>query len=999
MCGRRAAENGSVRTPVIRLANRGRVAADCAFMTTEDKLSPPQKRALIVSPWLVVLGALLLYLLTLHYWVTFDSLPLIARITGWDWHPLPLPWRQTPIAPLFMVLTFPIRVLPAAWQPAAMNAFAAVCAALTLGLLAASVRLLPHDRTREQRQRESGEYSLLSLRAAWLPMLFAALMMGLQLTFWRGAIAVTGDMLDLLVFAGLIFCLLKFRISQNDDWLAGFAFLYGLGTVNDWALIGFFPLFLIALVWIKGVSFFNGRLLARLAGCGLLGLLLYLLIPAMGSLGAERASFRTLLRIELGSQHFALNVVPRWMVAVAALPTLLPLIFAGIRWPSFEGELSAAGNSLTRLMFRLLHIFFLVLALSMYFDFKYSPSLRLQESPVAFLTFYYMGSLCVGYYSGYILLVFGKSVGPAWERQDLLFKAINLVVVGLLCLLAVAAPCRLLYQNLPHIKAGRSHVLRDYAGELVRDLPAKPAIILADEPARLYLLEAAFTREGKPNKNILLDTTSFPHKEYIAYLLSRYPELKKETKPLANLPRVASAEAMITYLYALSKTHPIYYLTPSFGYYFEAFYLKPHGLAYEMLPFSKEATQPPLPTAEQIRQNQEVWARLEKKSLGPLPSLAKLDPDASAMSVTYSVALDYWGVILQKAGYLKEANAQFAEAARVNPQNFIAKINQAYNERLQKNDHRPIDSGDLIFKAINLYHGPVPILKYNGPVDEPDLALEFGALMADGHDLRQAAALFERRLQLLPGDVKAEMDLAKVLVDAGQTDRAMEMIRKLRGNPAASRWEIARVEALAYYAKNDYTSAERLMQDAIKEDPNNPRRVAILAEFYRVTAYTALRQKNAAEANRRFALALSYIDQELKLLAPMIAKGGGAAGLPDTLLKKAEVQMMLKSFQPAIATLTQIIELQPGNATALLNRAIAEIQLSQFQAAKDDYGTLRKLLPRQTYVVDFGLAEIAARQKHPAEEIRCLKRYLNTAPEDTPEYQQTRERLRKLQSQ
>jgi tetratricopeptide (TPR) repeat protein len=227
----------------------------------------------------------------------------------------------------------------------------------------------------------------------------------------------------------------------------------------------------------------------------------------------------------------------------------------------------------------------------------------------------------------------------------------------------------------------------------------------------------------------------------------------------------------------------------------------------------------------------------------------------------------------------------------------------------------------------------------------------------------------------------------------------MEMIRKLRGNPAASRWEIARVEALAYYAKNDYTSAERLMQDAIKEDPNNPRRVAILAEFYRVTAYTALRQKNAAEANRRFALALSYIDQELKLLAPMIAKGGGAAGLPDTLLKKAEVQMMLKSFQPAIATLTQIIELQPGNATALLNRAIAEIQLSQFQAAKDDYGTLRKLLPRQTYVVDFGLAEIAARQKHPAEEIRCLKRYLNTAPEDTPEYQQTRERLRKLQSQ
>ena len=111
-----------------------------------------------------------------------------------------------------------------AWQPLALNAFAAVCGALTLGVLAASVRLLPHDRTREQRQREGGEFSLLSVPAAFCPPLFAVLMMGLQLTFWRNAIAATGEMLDLLVFAVLIFCLLKFRISQNDNWLSGFAF-------------------------------------------------------------------------------------------------------------------------------------------------------------------------------------------------------------------------------------------------------------------------------------------------------------------------------------------------------------------------------------------------------------------------------------------------------------------------------------------------------------------------------------------------------------------------------------------------------------------------------------------------------------------------------------------------------------------------------------------------------------------------------------------------------
>jgi tetratricopeptide (TPR) repeat protein len=995
-------------------------------MTTEEKISPPQKRAIMPSPWLIVLGALLLYGFTLNHWVTLNSLPVISRVTGWDWHPNPLPWRQTPVAPLFFVLTCPFRLLPVAWQPAALNAFAAFCAALTLGLLAASVRLLPHDRTREQRQREGGEFSLLSLPAAFLPVLFAVLMLGLQLTFWQSAIAASGDMLDLLVFACLIFCLLKFRISQNDNWLSGFTFLYGLGVANDWALLGFFPFFLIALIWIKGVNFFNWRFLARLAGCGFLGLLLYLLLPALGSLGAERGNFLTLLHLEVVVQRFTLRLVPRWIVLVAALPTLLPLFFAGIRWPSFEGEVSAAGSNLTRLMFRLLHVVFLLLALIMFFNFKYSPSLRLQEEPVGFLTFYYMGALCVGYYSGYILLVFGKSAAQAWEKRGALIRAFNLLVVGLLWLLAVAAPCGLFYGNIPRINASKSNVLADYSREVIRELPAKPIIILSDDPVRLYLLEAAFRREGKPNKNILIETASLTHREYIAYLVSRYPDLKKETVSPLKLPYVLPTDALVKYLYGLSRMHSIYYLSPSFGYYFEAFYLKPHGLVYELQLYPKNAVEAPLPASEEIKENEDIWDKIGKKSLATLPSLAKLDPDAAAIAVSYSVGLDFWGVALQKAGHLKEANARFAEAARINPENFIAKINKEYNERLQKNDHRPIDSGDLVYKAVNVYRGMVPILKYNGPVDEPEMNLIFGTLMADGHDLRQSAGMFERRLQLLPGDVNAELDLAKVFVDSGQVDKAMELVRKLHANPAAGKWEVSRVEALAYFAKNDFPTAEMLMQDALREDPHDEKRVAILAEFYRVTAYTALRQANDAlrqasvaasqknevlrqkneavrqqamnEATRRFKIALSYFDQALQLLIPVSQRATGPNSVPDILLKKAEMQMMLRSFQPAISTLNQIMELEPGNSTALLNRAIAEMQLNQLQAAKEDYKTLRKLLPFQPYVVDYGLAEIAARQKHPEEEIRCLKRYLDSAPDDLPEYQQVKLQLRKLES-
>jgi tetratricopeptide (TPR) repeat protein len=967
-------------------------------MTKEEKVSPPQKRAILPPPWLIVLGALLLYGITLDHWVTLNSLPIIARVTGWDWHPFPLSWRQVQVAPLFFILTCPIRLLPVAWQPAALNAFAAFCAALTLGLLAASVRLLPHDRTREQRQREGGEFSLLSLPAAFLPVLFAVLMMGLQLTFWRNAISATGEMLDLLVFACLVFCLLKFRISQNDDWLSGFAFLYGLGATNNWALLGFFPFFLIALVWIKGVNFFNWRFLARMTGCGFLGLLLYLLVPAIGSLGSERANFLSQLHMELGAQSFGLHMVPRWIVMVAALPTLLPLFFAGICWPSFEGEVSAAGNILTKLMFRLLHVVFLVLALSLFFDFKYSPSLRLQEAPIGFLTFYYVGALCIGYYSGYILLVFGKSTAQAWEKRGPVTKAFYLLIVGLLWLLAVAAPCRLFYENIFHINAGKSNVLADFSSETIQDLPAKPVIILGDDPVRLYLLEAAFRREGKPNKNILIETGSLPYREYIAYLVSRYPELKKTTVPPGQLPHILPTDSLIKYIYSLRQNYSIYYLNPSFGYYFEAFYMKPHGLVYELQAYPNNAIEPPLPTSEDIKQNQAIWENIKKKSLAALPSLVKLDPDALALSINYSVALDFWGVDLQKADHLKEANACFAEAVRAHPQNFIAKINKEYNERLQKNDHQPIDTSDLIYKALNVYRGMVPILKFNGPVDEPDTDLEFGKMMADGHDLRQAAALFERRLQLLPGDVSAELDLAKVFVDAGMTNKAFEMIRKLHDNPAANKWEVTRVEALAYYAKKDYPSAERLMKDALKENPHDENRLAILGEFYRVTAYVALHEKNESEAARRFTNALNYINLELQVLMQPNQKTPGPNSIPDAWLKKAEVQMMLKSFGPAIESLNKNMELQPGNATALLNRAIAETQLNQLQAAKDDYKALRKLMPRQPYVADYGLAELAARQKNPAEEIRFLKRYLDSAPDDIPEYQQVKQQLRKLES-
>jgi len=67
-------------------------------------------------------------------------------------------------------------------------------------------------------------------------------------------------MFDLLVFAYAIRCVLEYRITDRESWLLRASLAFGLGMTNNWAMIGFFPAFLVALVWIKGLSFFQPAL-------------------------------------------------------------------------------------------------------------------------------------------------------------------------------------------------------------------------------------------------------------------------------------------------------------------------------------------------------------------------------------------------------------------------------------------------------------------------------------------------------------------------------------------------------------------------------------------------------------------------------------------------------------------------------------------------------------------------------------------------------------------
>ena len=173
-------------------------------------------------------------LVTLNRWVSLSNLTAVAKMSGWTWQP-------EVANPLFFLVTYPFRWLPAPQIPLALNLFSAVCAALTLGLLARSVALLPHDRTDAQRKREHSDFSFLTTGSAWLPPVLAVLVCGLQLTFWENATNYTGEMFDLLLFAFVIWSLLEYRLDEREGRLFLAAVVYGAGMANNWAMVGFFP--------------------------------------------------------------------------------------------------------------------------------------------------------------------------------------------------------------------------------------------------------------------------------------------------------------------------------------------------------------------------------------------------------------------------------------------------------------------------------------------------------------------------------------------------------------------------------------------------------------------------------------------------------------------------------------------------------------------------------------------------------------------------------------
>jgi tetratricopeptide (TPR) repeat protein len=929
-------------------------------------------------PWLIGAGALVVYLVTMTRWVTYLGMPSMARVTGWDWH---LIYN----APLYFLVTYPIRWLPSGWQVFALNVLAAACAAAALGLLARAVAILPHDRTRAQRQLERSDYSFLSIPAAWLPPIFAVLVCGLQITFWEHATVATGEAFDLLLFAYVVRCLLEHRIELKDGWLYRAALVYGLGMTNNLALVGSFPAFMIAVVWVKGLTFFNHRFIVRMALLGLAGLSLYLLLPIVLSASElTDQTFWEILRVNLGFQKMVLLNFPRYLIAIMGLTSLLPVLVIGIRWPAQAGDISVAGTFLSTVMTHVIHGMFLLACLYVAFDEKFSP--RVLAPGWYFLPLYYLGALCVGYFSGYFLLIFGAKPTKAWERPSLLERALSRALVALVWIGFVAVPMGLLYRNYPELRRNLNPHLAQFGHAAAQSLP-QGAVVLSDDTFTLNALHAALDRAGSSREYVLVDSRSLPQPAYHRHMRKthgpRWPALPFD----APLSERLSDPTIANLIVQLSRSNAVYYLHPSFGYFFEHFYAHPRQLVYEIKPLATDSLVVPPLTAEELRDTDAFLKKLKDEQLGGVIRLRRgRDDDKPSQSAVlsgaiYSRVYNYFGVELQKAGQLEKAREYFASALELNPDNPSAFINQDYNALLLTGQKESGDPSEGAKKRLGPYGGNWnAILSDNGPIDEPNARYLLAQTFARGRNFRQAAMQLLRVLELMPGNLLAKLALSSIYVEAQLPERALRVIADIRALPEAKGFSVAQqisliqTEAWAHYFKNDVPTAEKLLLAAQEKYPNESGPFSTLAGIYRTM--------------NRLTNAIVVLEQQLKLQPDNV----------DALITLGAHQITQGDLAGAIRNLDRALELNPDHAGALLNRAIANLNLGRLDEAKRDYVKLEGKLPKPLYAVYYGLAWIAEQKKNHKEALENYERYLKLAPPGTPESNWVRDRVKVLKS-
>lgn len=937
--------------------------------------------------WLGV-AALVIYCLTLSSGMTIASLDLSAKLCGWDWRP----WIGQP---LLWVLTLPLRVLPEAWVPVGLNLFAAGCAAGVLGLLAASLELLP--------------WSIPPLKVSgWrfrLPILLALIVCGLEINFWQHATQATGEMLGLLLFAGSLWCLLKSRAHQDIRWLHIAALVWGLGMAENWMMMLAWPL-MIAIVWaLHRFEFWNWRFLLRLAGWGAAGYSIVLLPPLInGVLPNSPLSFKDAW-LTAGEQiwHtwqglFVYFVVIHRATGLILLGFyLLPLL--SLAWILCRHEDEPANqptlDQLQIFLFRVLRFGLLLACLWVALDPVPGPR-NILKNQIQFaqplLSFDYLIALGAGLLAGNLLLAGQRKTTPTPRPiyLDYLFFWQERVTPVLIAFASIAITTLLISRNFSPVTQANRFPLKQYGEFIGRSLPSGGGVVLSDFSDRLAVFREAQAHHPEWRGWVPVEVGALTLPEYRSWLARRYPEI---SVPAPGRRDLGPAE-LRTWIDRLASSNRVYYLQWSSGFLFEAFYLEPAGAVYQLKPFVTDTVRPPPLAREIISENQKIWNEAQsqiealnqsaKKIPSPLAAriAAELNlapppfPQGDLLRSWYSMALNGWGVQLQWAGQFAEARNRFADAIVLSQTNWIARFNLLCNSNLQAGGAMNIAAAEKLSEKIPGIGAAKSLLGRFGPVDEPAFCYTLGNIFSTAKLPRLAMQQFERCAELAPAETAPKFSLISLYAHTGLSGRATNMIEFVRSETrnlpliSEERLRLALAEAEFHWLQKNPERAREIVDELIGIHSEN-----ILGLESVVKQIISFRDFVSADA--QFSRHLERSPNN-----------------PFLLHTRSELLIQCGKPEAAIAGLNRVLELT-NYPPARFNRAIAYLRVSDFAAAQRDFLALTNAA-LDAPAIEFGLAESALGFGETNMAVQYLKKSLSRTPKNSPAWEKITSKLNQL---
>jgi tetratricopeptide (TPR) repeat protein len=808
----------------------------------------------------------------------------------------------------------------------------------------------------------------------------------------------------LLLMALALWLLMEYNVRQSPRWLDAAAVVWGAGMAESWVMQLTLPLFVGGLIWLLRLRFFQWKVVLRLAALGLAGFSVYVVQPMVNGLAphspwtlgeAWLASLReTKYMFELVYYGFWRG--HRLLLVAALLYFLVPTLSLLVRLRD-EGTRNKSGVDQFQVwIYRSLRVVLLLVCFWLAFD----PTVGLRQMVqhqmgigLPLLTFDYVNALGAAFLVGNLLLI--SQPVPARDRMDRPYgreskipwrqwvpaaaaTGIALVAAGLIA------------RNAPAIWRMNFHPAEDFGVLAVKSLPAGGGVVMCDFPERLLVFQAALARQHLASDWLAVDTRELAKAEYRAGLQRRLPagwlteKNRHELTPLETLRLLAQVAA----------TNRMFYLHPSYGYYFEAFYLQPTGSIYEMKLRGKDPLDVPPLTGAEVAANESFWTgawNRDLASLVPPPSgtygltgkLAHygLVPASRAQDLAvaewYSILLNTWGVALQKAGHLAEANARFEQALELDTNNLSARISLACNTNLQAGVKLGLGEVTKLADQLGNLERLNAVMDRGGPFDEPAMDYLMSRSFQSQGLMVQAAEQLERVHTLAQDAVVPELELADIYNRLRLTGRSRPLIDHLREEmrkmPANSQLDmnLALLDADSWALQTNLANARNVLQTLAEAYPNDPDITTRVMATY---------------------VSLGDLTNALQLADAQLAKKPDD---PTGLNTKATILLQAGRTTEAIGILDHLL-LLTNLPSARLNRALGSLANRDFHQAESDLHELENE-GNDSPVINFGFALVAQHSNDTNQALHYLQLCLTNVPAGSPLWEQANAHIRMLQ--